>query len=194
VRGAEYLQLSIAATVRMNRLLDDLVEFGRLGLEAERNCFFPGSEVLDQVLDTFADPIRDRRAKISSGPLPRIYGNPIHFQGLMQNLIGNAMKDVAEGVVPRIDVASKREGEFWLFSVSDNGIGISPRRHEQIFEPFKRLHAASRYEGTGLGLAICRKIVDGFGGVISVRSSKGEGSTFSFTVKREGEASDGPRI
>jgi PAS domain S-box-containing protein len=193
-RGAEYLQLSIAATARMTRLLDDLVELGRLGLEAERNCFFAASEVLDQVLDTFADPIRERRAEVSSGPLPRIYGNPIRFQGLMQNLIGNAMKYGAEGVVPHIDVASKREGEFWLFSVSDNGIGIAPRHYERIFEPFKRLHAKNRYEGSGLGLAICRKIVDGFGGAISVRSTEGEGSTFSFTDKWEGEASDGSRI
>jgi PAS domain S-box-containing protein len=193
-RGAEYLQLSIAATVRMTRLLDDLVEFGRLGLVADRSSFFNATEVINQVLDTFADPIRERRAEIALGPLPRIYGNPIRFQGLMQNLIGNAMKYVAEGVVPRIQVTSKQEGEFWQFSVSDNGIGIAPRHHEQIFEPFKRLHAKNRYEGAGLGLAICRKIVDGFGGVISVRSSEGEGSTFSFTVKSEGEANDGARI
>jgi light-regulated signal transduction histidine kinase (bacteriophytochrome) len=178
----------------MTRLLDDLVEFGRLRLEAERNCFFAASEVLDQVVETFADPIRERRAEVSSGPLPRIYGNPIRFQGLMQNLIGNAMKYVAEGAIPRIQVTSTREGEFWLFSVSDNGIGIAPRHYERIFEPFKRLHAENRYEGAGLGLAICRKIVDGFGGVISVRSTEGEGSTFSFTVKWEGEANDGTRI
>lgn len=192
-RGAEYLSLTIAAAARMNRLLDDLVDFGRLGLETERNCWFDTSEVLDQVLDTFGDPIRQSGAKMTRDSLPRIHGNPIRFQGLMQNLVGNALKYVAAGVVPRIHVTATREDEFWRFSVSDNGIGIAPRHHERIFEPFKRLHAKNHYEGTGLGLAISRKIVEALGGVLSVRSNEGEGSTFSFTVRIDGEENESGR-
>jgi signal transduction histidine kinase len=130
---------------------------------------------------------------VTSDLLPQIYGNPIRFHRLMQNLIGNALKYVAEDVAPRIHVTAVREGAFWRFSVSDNGIGIDPRHHEQIFEPFKRLHAKDRFRGTGLGLAICRKIVEGFGGVMSVRSNEGQGSTFSFTVKIDGEDNDSDR-
>jgi two-component system sensor kinase FixL len=189
-RGAEYLSLAIGAAAQMSRLLDDLVDFGRLGLEAARGSKFVANKVLDQVLENFADPIRESGAIVTQDLLPQIYGNPIRFHRLMQNLIGNALKYVTDDAAPRIHVTATREGAFWRFSVSDNGIGIAPRYHEQIFEPFKRLHAKDRYQGTGLGLAICRKIVAGFGGVISVRSNEGQGSTFSFTVKINGEESD----
>jgi two-component system sensor kinase FixL len=186
-RGNEYLSLVLAASAQMTRLLDDLVDFGRLGLEAARGSKFDSSLVLDQVLETFDDPIRESHAEITRGQLPQIYGNPIRFQRLFQNIIGNGLKYVSQGVHPRIHVAATQEGEFWRFSVLDNGIGIEPRHYQRIFEPFKRLHAKGRYDGSGLGLAICRKIVEGFGGDISVRSNEGEGSTFTFTVKIEGE-------
>jgi two-component system sensor kinase FixL len=193
-RGIEYLALVIAASAQMTRLLDDLVDFSRLGLEAARGSRFDAGEVLDQVLETFADPVRESHAEITRGPLPRIYGNPIRFQRLMQNIIGNGLKYVAQGVGPRIHVAAAQEGEFWSFSVSDNGIGIEPRHYLRIFEPFKRLHAKGHYDGSGLGLAICRKIVEGFGGDISVSSNEGQGSTFSFTVKIDGEENGSGRI
>ena len=186
-RGREYLSLSVAATTQMSDLLDDLVDYSRLGLEAERGSWFAAGEILDQVLRYFDEPVRESGAKITRDPLPDIYGNPVRFRRLMQNLVGNALKYVAAGVAPRIHVSAAREREFWLFSVSDNGIGIASRHYDQIFEPFKRLHDRSSYGGTGLGLAICRKIVEGFGGAISVSSAEVEGSTFSFTVRMHGE-------
>jgi PAS domain S-box-containing protein len=182
-RGREFLSLAVAGTNQMSLLLDDLVDFGRLGLEASRGLWFSASYVLQRVLETLDEPIRESGAMITRDVLPQIYGNPIRFNRLMQNLIGNALKFVPAGVAPKIRVAARRDNEFWVFSVSDNGIGVAERHHQRIFEPFKRLHAKSVYNGTGLGLAICRKIVEGFGGVIYVHSVEGEGSTFSFTVK-----------
>jgi PAS domain S-box-containing protein len=181
--GREYLSLTITATTQMRALLDDLVDFGRLGLEAERGSWFSADECLGHVLETLQEPMRESGAEISRDVLPEIFGNPIRFQRLMQNLIGNALKYVSAGVVPRIRISAAREGDFWRFSVADNGIGIEPHHHLQIFEPFKRLHSKSAYYGTGLGLAICQRIVEGFGGALGVRSAAGKGSTFSFTVK-----------
>jgi light-regulated signal transduction histidine kinase (bacteriophytochrome) len=135
-------------------------------------------------------PIAQSGAQITRGALPAIHGNPVRFQCLLQNLLGNALKYVAPDVAPRVRVAAAREGGFWLFEVADNGIGIEPRHFERIFEPFKRLHARSRYDGTGLGLAICRKIVEGFGGRIWVNSTPRAGSTFSFTVRIQQEETD----
>jgi two-component system sensor kinase FixL len=189
-RGREYVTLVVSATGHMQDLLDDLVDFGRLGLEAERASWFDPTEAVDQVLETLVDPIQESGATITRDPLPRSYGNPIRFQRLMQNLIGNALKYVAPGVEPRVHVYGSQEGAFWLFSVSDNGIGIEERHYARIFEPFKRLHGKSHYYGTGLGLAICRKIVAGFGGEIGVVSTPGVGSTFSFTVKIPPEEGD----
>jgi two-component system, LuxR family, sensor kinase FixL len=181
-RGREYLSLSVSAASQMQDLLDDLVDFGRLGLDAERGSWFESGDILGLVLENLHEPIRESQAKVTMGPLPRIFGNPIRFNRLLQNLIGNALKYVASDVKPIIHVSGAREAEFWRFSVSDNGIGIEPRHHDRIFEPFKRLHAKSRYYGTGLGLAICRKIVEGFQGRIWVTSAPGEGACFHFDV------------
>ena len=192
-RGKEYLSLAVSATSQMTRLLDDLVDFGRLGLEAARGSKFDATQVVDRVLENFDESIRESGAKISQDLLPLVYGNPIRFHRLMQNLIGNALKYVAEDVSPQIHVTANRDGAFWRFSVSDNGIGIEPRHYERIFEPFKRLHGKDRFQGNGLGLAICRKIVEGFGGEMSVSSNQGRGSTFSFTVRIDREENDSGR-
>jgi two-component system sensor kinase FixL len=181
-RGAEYLSLAVAASEHMKRLLDDLIEFARLSDGAERNSRFDANSVVDRVVDGLSKIVQRSDAQITHGALPHITVNPIRFERLMQNLIGNALKYAAEDVRPRVQVDAAREGAFWRFSVADNGIGIDPRHFERIFEPFKRLHGRGQYEGAGLGLAICRKIVEGFGGAMSVRSSEGQGSTFSFTI------------
>jgi two-component system sensor kinase FixL len=171
-RGAEYLSLAVAGSERMKRMLDDLVDFARLSDDAERRLRF----------DSLSKIMQRSDAKVTRGCLPTITANPIRFERLMRNLIGNALKYVAENVHPCIHVDAAHEGAFWRFTVADNGIGIDPRHFERIFLPFRRLNARGRYEGVGLGLAICQKIVEGFGGAMSVRSSEGQGSTFSFTM------------
>jgi PAS domain S-box-containing protein len=185
-RGAEYLSLAVAGASRMSRILDDLLDFERLAADAN-GCWFESSQALDRALANLSERAGESHASITSSSLPRIWGNPVRFERLLQNLIGNALKYVAPGAKPRVDIDAKREGEFWRFSVADNGVGIDPRFHDRIFEPFKRLHSRQRFDGVGLGLTICRKIVEGFGGAISVQSSEGAGSIFSFTVGTEGE-------
>src|SRR5450755_1212725 len=83
---------------------------------------------------------------------------------------------------PVIKVMARREGESWLFSVSDNGLGIEAQYKERIFGLFKRLHTGDAYSGTGIGLAICQRIVERYHGRIWVESEFGEGSIFHFTI------------
>jgi two-component system sensor kinase FixL len=182
-RGREYLSIAVSAASQMQTLLDDLVDFGRLGLEAERGRAFEPDAILSQVLENLHEAVRESGAVVTVDPLPRLFGNAVRFNRLMQNLIGNALKYVEPNEAPRVRVSALRDDGFWRISVADNGIGIESRHYDQIFEPFKRLHGKTRYYGTGLGLAICRKIVDGFGGRIWVTSRPGQGSTFSFTIK-----------
>jgi len=190
-QGREYLTLAVSAAAQMQDLLDDLVDFGRLGLEAERGSWFESEVVLEQVFENLHESIRESQSEITHGAMPTVFGNAIRFNRLMQNLIGNGLKYIAEGVTPRIHVSAEQQDGFWEFSVSDNGIGIEARHFDQIFEPFKRLHAKSSYYGTGLGLSICRKIVDGFGGRIWVTSVPGEGSTFHFTIRIQHDVANG---
>ena len=103
------------------------------------------------------------------------------LEQVFQNLIGNAIAYRGDEP-PRIQVAAVRQGNEWLFSVQDNGIGIEPQFQEQIFGIFKRLHSTAEYSGTGMGLAICQRAIERAGGRIWVESAPGKGSTFYFTV------------
>ena len=104
---------------------------------------------------------------------------------LLQNLLANAIKFRGEAT-PEIHVSAKRDGNAWVISVQDNGIGIEPQYFDQIFVIFQRLHTRAKYPGTGIGLAICRKIVTRHGGRIWVDSTVNEGSKFCFTLPDSG--------
>jgi two-component system, LuxR family, sensor kinase FixL len=183
-RGREYITLMTSAAGTMHALLDDLVEHGRLDLEKESESWFDAAKSLKDVLGSLSEIIESSHAVITHDELPTICASPVRFSRLLQNLIGNAIKYVAPGVAPRIHVSAETMPTEWIFSVADNGIGIDPRYHGRIFEPFKRLHNASQYAGTGMGLAICKKIVQGFGGELRVESALKQGSTFVFDIKR----------
>ena len=108
----------------------------------------------------------------------------LHLQVLFQNLIGNAIKYRGEDP-PRIHVSATADDGYWRFRVADNGMGIEPQFHRQIFGIFKRLHTHDKFPGTGIGLAICQRIAERYGGRIWVESEFGKGSTFFFTVPGE---------
>ena len=100
---------------------------------------------------------------------------------VFQNLLGNAMKFRGEAA-PVVTVGHRQEAAAEVFTVQDNGIGIDPKFHEQIFTVFRRLHRNSEYPGTGIGLSLCKRIVERHGGEIRVDSTPGEGTCFSFTL------------
>jgi light-regulated signal transduction histidine kinase (bacteriophytochrome) len=137
--------------------------------------------VLQTVLETMESRIREENAEIVRGDLPSIRMPAVRLQQVFQNLISNAIKYRSEAPA-RIAISASSQNGSWLFSVSDNGIGIDARYHERIFGIFKRLHTKAQYPGTGIGLAICKRIIENYGGRIWVESEPGRGSTFRFTV------------
>jgi signal transduction histidine kinase len=165
---------------RMQALISDLLDYARVGRGVLTRRMVDSGAVLDSALADLTTAIAETGATITRGPLPNLPANAGKLGQVLRNLITNAIRFHAEAP-PVIDIRCERQGDFWQFSVRDNGIGIDPRHHDRIFIIFQRLHGRDR-PGTGIGLAICRKIVELHGGRIWVDSQPGQGSTFHFTL------------
>jgi signal transduction histidine kinase len=138
--------------------------------------------VLNWALNNLEVSIAESQARITSDLLPSVRGDHVQLAQLFQNLIGNGIKYRCPNQPPQIHLSAAPENERrYLFSVRDNGVGIAPEFHEEVFEPFRRLHGQD-VPGTGIGLATCKRIVERHGGRIWVESEPGQGSTFRFSL------------
>ena len=183
--GRSYIQHSIKAAERMQALIADLLAYGRLNYDSEpREVDVALGEIAEDAIRNLQTAIDKANARIEISDLPSIRGSRAQLTQLMQNLIGNAIKYHRSGSPVHVSVDAHEEDNAWRISVADNGIGIAPQYREQIFHPFKRLHAKDEYSGTGMGLAICRKIIESHGGVLWVEESPSGGSLFLFTLPK----------
>jgi signal transduction histidine kinase len=194
----DFINFAVDGARRMQQLIDDLLEYSRVGTRGKPFEEIHTGELLEQVLANLAVAIEESDAQISYEGMPILMADATQLGQLFQNLIGNAIK--FRGVDPLgIEVTAEQMGDEWRFSVRDNGIGIEPQYQERIFQIFQRLHSREEYPGTGIGLAICKRIVERHGGRIWVESELGKGSAFCFTLpvlqaepaeqgRREGQA------
>jgi signal transduction histidine kinase len=171
-----------AGVVRMRRLIDDLLAY-----VTARDAALKTTEVdlAGLVEDVVGERVNHLRVQpdVYVGTLPRVLADPAMLRHVLDNLVGNALKYVQPGRVPKIDISAEPTGPGWVrIEVADRGIGIPDADKPHVFESFHRAHAGQSYGGTGLGLAICRRIVDRHGGTISVTDNPGGGSRFAFTV------------
>jgi light-regulated signal transduction histidine kinase (bacteriophytochrome) len=200
--GKEYIQHLVNTSRRLGRLIDTLLTLSRAGRVIGTPRPFSLDEVAQTVREDFADLIQRKGAEVRiDGPLPVVLGDPARVIQLLSNLIGNGLKynvsphpEVVIGVVSGRVVGGEEaqagdhspltthHSPLTTFYVRDNGIGIDPRHHEQIFRLFRRLHRQEDYEGTGAGLTICKKIVEAHGGQIWVESELDQGAVFFFTL------------
>lgn len=185
-RADEFIEHAVQGSQRMQELIDNLLEYARVGKDAPPFTDVDCAEVLEGVLDRMSVVLDEANASVEHEALPTVHGNSTQLGQLFQNLIGNALKFRSDRP-PMIRISASADGDKWVFAVSDNGIGIEPQYLDRIFTLYERLHARSHSPGTGLGLAICRKIVEGHGGKIWAESVPGKGSTFSFTLKAGGQ-------
>lgn len=175
--GKDYARRIAQAAVRLDRLIEDLLEYGRLSQSQ-----LPGSNVslsvcINTVLAQLAMDIAGQGADVEvRRPLPSVRGHPVGLQQVLVNLIGNALKFVAPGVAPVVRVWAEENEDRVRLWVEDQGIGIPAVQHERIFGLFQRM--SDDYPGTGLGLAIVRKGMEQMGGSSGVESKEGEGSRF----------------
>ena len=174
------------AAARMRSLINGLLAY----TTARDGGLTPTAVDLDDVVRDIATGRLDHAQSMTApmprfdiGDLGRAYADPVLTRQLLENLIGNAIKYTAPGVIPQITVRSEANGNGLVrIIVADNGIGIPAGQNEAIFQNFHRAHAGAGYAGTGLGLAICKRIVERHGGTITAAGNDDGGSRMSFTL------------
>jgi PAS domain S-box-containing protein len=182
----EFIAFAVDGANRMQRLIEDLLTFSRVGTRGTDLLGISSEEALQRALINLRGSIEESGALVTHDLLPEVLADETQLVQLFQNLVGNAIKYRRSGV-PRVNISAAVDGpDRWSFAVADNGLGIEPQYFEKIFGMFQRLHKREEYAGTGIGLAICKKIVERHGGAIYVESQPGQGSTFTFTLARSG--------
>ena len=178
----EFIAFAVDGAGRMQRLIQDLLTYSRVGTKGQDLLETSSEEALQHALTNLRGAIEASGALVTHDPLPIVAADEMQLIQLFQNLVGNAIKYQSPGV-PKVHISAiQNGGKKWIFSVKDNGLGIDPQYFEKIFGMFQRLHKREEFAGTGIGLAICKKIVERHGGSIAVESEPGKGSTFSFAL------------
>lgn len=194
-RGIEYIGFAVDGAKRMQALINDLLTFSRVGRLNTSESEVELDAVLDGAISNLAAAIEESDAEVVRPQrLPHVVGDPTLLTMLWQNLIGNAVKFRHKDRAPRIVIecqpgAGNHDGQ-WLFSVSDNGIGIPDEFSDKVFVIFQRLHGREVYAGTGVGLALVKKIVEHHGGTVWIEPSYTDGTRFTFTMPMPMDAQD----
>ncbi len=191
----DYFERMVKAAVRMQNLIDSLLEFSRTTTARKNFELTDLNVLLDEVKKELGHRIEEKKAEIISAHLPTLTIIPFQFRQLLSNLISNSLKYSREGVTPVVEITAayvkakelKEKAaipgkEYFRFKIKDNGIGFEQEYAEKIFELFQRLHGRNEYSGSGIGLAICKKIVENHHGFMRAESGVGEGATFYFFI------------
>ena len=182
--ASSYIENIVEGGIRMQALIDGILDFSRLTHQDQLFSPVDIKALVDTVVASLGTTLSENEATVTVDMLPVIAADESQISQLFQNLIVNAVK-FKRAAPPAIHISAQQatdQDNCWVFSVSDNGIGISKDQQERIFSLFQRLYTRQELEGYGIGLAICKKIVERHNGNIWVESEPGEGSTFFFTL------------
>jgi PAS domain S-box-containing protein len=182
--GKEYLQHIRTSTHKMDRLIDDLLAFSRLGRHPLEKQLVNMKDIVLKALDEFTTSFSDGKLTIQVQELPTCEGDPSLLLQIWTNLISNSIKFTRNCDHPRIEIGYSME-ESVVYNIKDNGIGFDMKYADKLFGVFQRLHKVDEFEGTGVGLAIVERIVRRHGGRIWAKSVSGEGATFFFTLNEK---------
>jgi light-regulated signal transduction histidine kinase (bacteriophytochrome) len=188
-KALDYAERTIRSSERMSNLITDLLDYSRLSSDTD-SVTSDLNDVLQEVISDFDYLITEKKAEITIGIMPVIKGVPSQLRQVFQNLIGNSMKFTRSDVVPQIEITSEiiatkeydseplPTGKYCRIIVKDNGIGFEEVYIDKIFKIFQSLHSSNQFEGTGIGLAIVKKIIEKHNGIITAKSSLGNGASF----------------
>lgn len=182
--GKKSIEVIDSSTLRMKNLIISLLGYTKIGGQATLQTVNV-NELVDEIKVDLTDLIDQNKAKVAYDDLSKITAFKNELRMLFTNLIVNAIKYGKAHIPPQINIKCEENRNEYTYTVSDNGIGIDMRFKDKIFDVFQRLHTNDQYSGTGIGLANCKKVVELHKGSIWVNSKVGEGSEFSFTIKKE---------
>lgn len=177
--GQRYVNHIVKASSQMDLLINDLLNYSRLGRKAVKREPVPLKEVLSQVVQNFSDRIVEAGAELTIPDImPVVRGDRTLLSRMLTNLLDNALAYRRLDTPPMIELNAIEDPDSVVISIRDNGIGIAPEYHEKVFRMFQRLHSQEHYPGTGIGLSVVKKSAHLMGGDVWVDSALGQGSTF----------------
>jgi signal transduction histidine kinase len=183
-KGRQFVDFAVDGAERMEQMINDLLEYSRIGRMDDDKGRVDLNEVVEEVVKMNRAALHDCEGEVEWDQLPVVICYKTRIRQLLLNLISNSIKYRREDQKLKITISCTEEENYWKFVVRDNGIGIQPEQHEQIFHLFHRTDEVSHRTGTGMGLAICKKIVEQHGGKIWVESELNNGSDFCFTISK----------
>ena len=181
-RADQYIEFAVDGAKRMQRLIQDLLGFSRVGRSAGEAVEVDLVEACATAVTTLDAAVEESGGQVEVGDLPVVLGQQTLLVQLFQNLVGNALKFRHPDRTPRVTLGAVRREDAWELWCSDNGIGIDQQYADRVFVIFQRLHAKDAYEGTGIGLALCKKIVEFHGGEIWLDTDVSQGTTIRWTL------------
>ncbi len=181
-RADQYIAFAVDGAQRMQRLINDLLAFSRIGRVTAGFTEVDLDRVMAEVSSQTDSAREYAGGELVFHDLPTVLGEDALLTNLLTNLVSNSFKFRRPGVPPRVEVSARRVGDEWEISCADNGIGIEPEFADKIFVIFQRLHSKDAYPGTGIGLAIAKKIVEYHGGRIWIDVEATEGTVIRFTL------------
>lgn len=182
--GQEFLGFIDAGVRKMQRLIDDLLQYARASRAPIAAGWVDTAALVAQVCTSMRSTLDNSGAQLRIGELPRLWADGKQLGQVLQNLVDNATKFQPPGQTPVVTLSCEDGEAGWTLTVEDDGIGIAAEYHEKVFVLFQRLHHDDAYDGTGLGLPICKKIIERHGGRMWLESEPGQGCRFQFFLPR----------
>jgi signal transduction histidine kinase len=186
-RADQYIAFAVDGAQRMQRLINDLLAFSRIGRLTTGFTEVDLNRVMEEVAGQTEQGRQYADAELTWSDLPVIRGEEPLLTNLLVNLVSNSVKFRRPEVPPRVHVSARLVDDEWEITCQDNGIGIEPEFADKIFVIFQRLHSKDAYPGTGIGLAIVKKIVEYHGGRVWVDTDTPEGTAIRFTLPAQPE-------
>jgi signal transduction histidine kinase len=179
--AVEYLQQVVKSAGRMNRLVQDLLNYSRLTRADIHPSRVRVATAIDDARLQIEEKLRDN-VTVSGEAALCVFAHIPTLTQVLFNLITNGLKFYPPGRIPHVEVNARRDGDKVVISVKDEGIGIAQQHQDRIFNVFERLHTADEYPGTGIGLAIVKRGITRMGGTVRLESAPGKGSTFYISL------------